>query len=189
MDSVSSRQSLSTVDKLGIASQYSTPARTDRGKNYGDSGESKCIGTEIGISSSKKHKIEYDDMSKSQLSESKTKNATKGAVPLVVVSSHRKIMKLANNQAKNQMRMESESGSIWQDNLSNVSGSIMAPSEDFSHHRLLQSTLEQFQQTELAQNFNRVFQNKRLPFKYKTFYYLQRILYSKDVETDIIDFR
>ena len=52
-----------------------------------------------------------------------------------------------------------------------------------------QLTLEQFQQTELAANFNKVFQNKKLPFKYKTFYYLQKILYSKEVEADINEFR
>jgi len=74
-------------------------------------------------------------------------------------------------------------GSIWdQDNFSSAAGSLKAPSEDF---RPIQQTLEQFQTTELALNFNKVFSNKKLPFKYKTFFYLQKILFNKDVETDI----
>jgi hypothetical protein len=49
--------------------------------------------------------------------------------------------------------------------------------------------LEQFQTTELAMNFNKVFSNRKLPFKYKTFFYLQKILFNKEVEGDIIEFR
>lgn len=108
-------------------------------------------------------------------------------MPLVVVSSHRKIMKLANNS----IRMESEqlSGSLWdQDNFSNASSSAKMSEDQYNMMRN-QLTLEQFQQTELAANFNKVFQNKKLPFKYKTFYYLQKILYSKEIEADIIEFR
>ena len=52
-----------------------------------------------------------------------------------------------------------------------------------------ETSLAQFQTTELAANFNKVFQNKKLPFKYKTLFYLQKILYCKEVETDIREFR
>jgi len=51
------------------------------------------------MSSSKKQKIEFEDQ-KLLLSETKMKNPNRVSIPLVVVSSHRKIMKLANNQAK-----------------------------------------------------------------------------------------
>jgi|688.fasta_scaffold269330_1 hypothetical protein len=56
-------------------------------------------------------------------------------MPLVVVSSHRKIMKLANNQAKKQLESERLEGSLWdQDAISNAmshaSSSLKAFSED-----------------------------------------------------------
>ena len=94
------------------------------------------------------------------------------------------------------MRLESEKldGSIWdQEAISNASSSLKAFSEDQFGQQLRmlqqQSSLDQFKTTELAANFNKVFQNKKLPFKYKTLFYLQKILYSKEVETDIQEFR
>ena len=51
------------------------------------------------------------------------------------------------------------------------------------------NSLIQFQQTELGANFNKVFQNKRLPFKYRTLVCLQKILFCKEVEEDIQSFR
>ena len=41
----------------------------------------------------------------------------------------------------------------------------------------------------MGANFNKVFKNKRLPFKYRTLVYLQKILFCKEVETDIKQFR
>ena len=46
-----------------------------------------------------------------------------------------------------------------------------------------------FKQTELGANFNKLFKDKSLPFKYRTFVYLQKILFSKEVEDDIQKFR
>ena len=122
---------MSTIDRLGLSSQISTPAKTERGRNYGET-DSNCVGTEISLSSSKKQKIEFEDQ-KLQLSETKIKNSNRVAIPLVVVSSHRKIMKLANKQAKNQMLQQSEKldGSVWdKDTISNASSSLKAFSED-----------------------------------------------------------
>jgi hypothetical protein len=103
----------------------STPAKTERDRNYGET-DSNCVGTEISLSSSKKQKIEFEDQ-KLQLSETKTKNKNRVTIPLVVVSSHRKIMKLAHKQAKNQIRLESEKidGSVWEkETISNASSSL-----------------------------------------------------------------
>lgn len=110
-DNLSSKMSVSTVSKLGLSSQVSTPARTDRGYQYNED-DSICAGTEVGMSSSKKQKIEFEEFQQMQNSEKKDKN--RFSVALVVVSSHRKIMKLANNQAKqmNSKLIDSELGSL-----------------------------------------------------------------------------
>lgn len=46
-------------------------------------------------------------------------------------------------------------------------------------------SLLQFQMTELGANFNQLFHDKKLPFKYRTLVYLQNILFCKEVEHDI----
>ena len=89
----SSKQSVSTMEMRALESFESTPAKTERGKTKLGDADSNCVGTEVGLSSSKKNKIEYDDQSKQLLSERKNRLN----LPLVVVSSHRKMMKLANN--------------------------------------------------------------------------------------------
>lgn len=90
----------------------------------------------------------------------------KASSPLVIVASHRKVVQDAQAQEANSAGQESQDG-----------GSQKA------------NSLYQFQRTELGANFNKVFKNKKLPFKYRTLVYLQKILFSKEVESDIKQFR
>ena len=90
----------------------------------------------------------------------------KPSSPLVIVASHRKVVKEAQAQeaiAPGQATADREGQKV--------------------------SSLYQFQRTELGANFNKVFKDKRLPFKYRTLVYLQKILFSKEVESDIKQFR
>ena len=52
-----------------------------------------------------------------------------------------------------------------------------------------QRSLIQFQKTHLGENFNTLFKDKQLPFKYRTLIYLQQILFCKEVDEDITRFR
>ena len=51
------------------------------------------------------------------------------------------------------------------------------------------NSLLHFQQTELGVNFQKLFNDKKLPFKYRTLVCLQKILFCKEVEEDIQKFR
>ena len=84
--------------------------------------------------------------------------------PIVVVESHSKFTK-ANNRPKNE-----------------AAASATTSAE-------LRSSLVQFHQTELGANFSKLFQNKKLPFKYRTLVCLQKILFCREVEEDIQKFR
>ena len=50
-------------------------------------------------------------------------------------------------------------------------------------------SLAQFEQSELSASFKQIFSDKQVPFKYRTLKYLQLILYTKEVEMDIKDFK
>ena len=102
----------------------------------------------------------------------RTRAAQEKGSPLVIVASHKRA--LQNAQA--------------QDAHSDArSGAFGRRSGEGEAHQA--NSLYQFQRTELGADFNKVFKNKKLPFKYRTLVYLQKILFCKEVEADIKAFR
>ena len=53
----------------------------------------------------------------------------------------------------------------------------------------LTDSLLQFEESELGANFKQLFKPNKVPFKYHTLKYLQKILMCKEVENDIREFR